>query len=127
MHACRPSCPATLSRLQTVHAVLANLLLAVTASVYQMMRGAEMLFAALFAVIFLRRSLNRWHYGGIGCCVLGIALVGVSSMLSGELGSWMGCRAGMHQGACAQQAHRLHAAVESSLGDPFCACRASQT
>jgi hypothetical protein len=28
---------------------------AVTASVYQMMRGAEMLFAALFAVIFLRR------------------------------------------------------------------------
>ncbi len=57
---------------------------AVTASVYQMMRGAEMLFAALFAVIFLRRSLNRWHYGGIACCVLGITLVGVSSMLSGE-------------------------------------------
>ena len=28
---------------------------AVTASVYQMMRGAEMLFAALFAVVFLRR------------------------------------------------------------------------
>ena len=27
----------------------------VTASVYQMMRGAEMLFAALFAVVFLRR------------------------------------------------------------------------
>lgn len=56
------------------------------------MRGAEMLFAALFAVIFLRRSLNRWHYGGIGCCVLGIALVGVSSMLSGEAGwrGWVG-------------------------------------
>ncbi|PRW59396.1 Solute carrier family 35 member F6 isoform B [Chlorella sorokiniana] len=65
--------------------VLMNVgLLSVTASVYQMMRGAEMLFAALFAVIFLRRSLNRWHYGGIGCCVLGITLVGVSSMLSGE-------------------------------------------
>ncbi|KAI7844374.1 hypothetical protein COHA_002172 [Chlorella ohadii] len=65
--------------------VLMNVgLLSVTASVYQMMRGAEMLFAALFAVIFLRRSLNRWHYGGIACCVLGITLVGVSSMLSGE-------------------------------------------
>jgi drug/metabolite transporter (DMT)-like permease len=36
--------------------VLMNVgLLSVTASVYQMMRGAEMLFAALFAVIFLRR------------------------------------------------------------------------
>ena len=58
-----------------------------------MMRGAEMLFAALFAVIFLRRSLNRWHYGGIGCCVLGIALVGVSSMLSGE--RW-GAMSGRH-------------------------------
>ncbi len=35
-------------------------LLSVTASVYQMMRGAEMLFAAAFAFVFLRRSLNRW-------------------------------------------------------------------
>lgn len=65
--------------------VLMNVgLLSVTASVYQMMRGAEMLFAALFAVVFLRRSLNRYHYGGIACCVVGICLVGVSSMLSGE-------------------------------------------
>ena len=31
-------------------------LLSVTASVYQMMRGAEMLFAALFAVVFLKRT-----------------------------------------------------------------------
>jgi hypothetical protein len=38
---------------------------AVTASVYQMMRGAEMLFAALFAVVFLRR---RWGRGaGLAC------------------------------------------------------------
>lgn len=36
--------------------VLMNVgLLSVTASVYQMMRGAEMLFAAVFAVVFLRR------------------------------------------------------------------------
>jgi hypothetical protein len=41
--------------------VLMNIgLLSVTASVYQMMRGAEMLFAAVFAVLFLRRALNRW-------------------------------------------------------------------
>jgi len=51
--------------------VLMNIgLLSVTASVYQMMRGAEMLFAALFAVSFLHRKLNRMHFLGILCCVV---------------------------------------------------------
>ena len=54
-----------------VATVLMNVgLLSVTASVYQMMRGAEMLFAALFAVVFLRRTLNRFHILGILCCVV---------------------------------------------------------
>ncbi|CAK0787430.1 hypothetical protein CVIRNUC_010650 [Coccomyxa viridis] len=65
--------------------VLMNIgLLSVTASVYQMMRGAEMLFAALFAVLFLHRHLNKYHLLGILCCVIGIALVGMSSLLGGE-------------------------------------------
>lgn len=52
-----------------VATILMNIgLLSVTASVYQMMRGAEMLFAALFAVTFLHRHLNKWHYLGILCC-----------------------------------------------------------
>jgi drug/metabolite transporter (DMT)-like permease len=73
-----------------VATILMNIgLLTVTASVYQMMRGAEMLFAALFAVLFLCRSLNRFHYGGIGFCVIGIALVGLSSVLSGQGGAAM--------------------------------------
>lgn len=51
--------------------VLMNVgLLSVTASVYQMMRGAEMLFAALFAVLFLGRKLNAYHYSGILACVV---------------------------------------------------------
>ena len=58
-------------------------LLSVTASVYQMLRGAEMLFAALFAVVFLKRKLNRNHHTGIVCCLLGIALVGSSTLLIG--------------------------------------------
>ena len=33
-------------------------------------------------------SLNRYHYGGIACCVVGITLVGVSSMLSGARAAW---------------------------------------
>jgi hypothetical protein len=57
-----------------VATVLMNIgLLSVTASVYQMMRGAEMLFAALFAVLFLKRHLNRFHYMGIGCCAVSAA------------------------------------------------------
>lgn len=51
--------------------ILMNIgLLNVTASVYQMMRGAEMLFAALFSVVFLKRHLNFFHYLGILCCVV---------------------------------------------------------
>ena len=54
-----------------VATVLMNIgLLSVTASVYQMMRGAEMLFAAVFAVAFLHRRLNRFHLLGILCCVV---------------------------------------------------------
>lgn len=66
-----------------VATILMNIgLLSVTASVYQMMRGAEMLFAALFAIVFLKRHLNKFHYMGIACCVSGISLVGLSSILS---------------------------------------------
>ena len=54
-----------------VATVLMNVgLLSVTASVYQMMRGAEMLFAAIFVVAFLGRRLNKYHYLGIGCCAV---------------------------------------------------------
>jgi hypothetical protein len=35
-----------------------------------MLRGAEMVFAALFAVLLLHRHLNKWHYGGIALCVV---------------------------------------------------------
>jgi drug/metabolite transporter (DMT)-like permease len=35
-----------------------------------MMRGAEMLFAALFAIVFLGRKLNQFHLVGIACCIV---------------------------------------------------------
>ncbi|DBA93044.1 TPA: hypothetical protein ACH3X2_003375 [Trebouxia sp. C0005] len=59
-------------------------LLFVTASVYQMLRGAEMLFAAIFSVVFLKRTLNKYNYIGIVCCLVGICGVGISSVLSGQ-------------------------------------------
>jgi hypothetical protein len=54
-----------------VATVLMNVgLLSVTASVYQMMRGAEMLFAAAMAVTFLKRHLNKYHGLGLLCCTV---------------------------------------------------------
>ena len=51
--------------------VLMNIgLLWVTASVYQMMRGAEMIFAAALGIAFLKRKLNLWHLGCILCCMV---------------------------------------------------------
>ena len=47
-----------------------------------MLRGAEILFSAIFAVTFLKRPLNKLHYGGIAGCLAGICLVGASSLLS---------------------------------------------
>lgn len=68
--------------------VLMNIgLLYTTVSVYQMMRGAELVFAALFAIVFLKRHLNSLHFAGIFCSVCGIILVGVSSLLSADLQS----------------------------------------
>jgi drug/metabolite transporter (DMT)-like permease len=49
-----------------------------------MMRGAEMLFAALFAVTFLGRRLNGLHAAGLAACVVGMSAVGAASLLSGE-------------------------------------------
>ena len=66
-----------------VATILMNVgLLYVTASVYQMMRGAEMLFAALFAAVFLRRKLNRFHLMGIGCCMVSACACAASSTSS---------------------------------------------
>lgn len=36
----------------------------------QMLRGAEMLFAAIFSVVFLKRTLNKYNYIGIGSCLV---------------------------------------------------------
>ena len=47
-----------------------------------MLRGAEILFSAIFAVTFLKRALNKFHYCGIAGCLVGICMVGASSLLS---------------------------------------------
>ncbi|PWY65256.1 hypothetical protein BO94DRAFT_355854 [Aspergillus sclerotioniger CBS 115572] len=56
-------------------------LLFVAASVYQMTRGALVLFVGLFSVLFLHRKLHLYHWLALFIVVLGVALVGLAGAL----------------------------------------------
>ncbi|KAF2764730.1 hypothetical protein EJ03DRAFT_17728 [Teratosphaeria nubilosa] len=56
-------------------------LLLVAASIYQMTRGALVLFVGLFSVIFLKRHLNSWKWGSLFIVVAGVVLVGLAGAL----------------------------------------------
>lgn len=58
-------------------------LLFVAASIYQMTRGALVLFVGLFSVLFLRRKLYLYQWSALVIVVLGVAIVG----LAGAIGS----------------------------------------
>src|SRR6266542_6343798 len=51
-----------------------------TASVYQMLRGAVVLFTGSFSVLFLRRRLYAYHWFSLFLVVLGVSIVGMSSI-----------------------------------------------
>lgn len=59
-------------------------LLFVAASIYQMTRGALVLFVGLFSVLFLRRKLYLYQWLALVVVVLGVALVGLSGALFGS-------------------------------------------
>ncbi|KAH9828189.1 Nucleotide-sugar transporter [Teratosphaeria destructans] len=61
-------------------------LLFVAASIYQMTRGALVLFVGLFSVIFLKRHLNGWKWGSLFIVVAGVALVGLAGALERKHG-----------------------------------------
>lgn len=62
-------------------------LLFVAASIYQMTRGALVLFVGLFSVLFLRRKLYLYQWSALFVVVLGVAVVGLSGALfSGDSG-----------------------------------------
>ena len=56
-------------------------LLLVAASIYQMTRGALVLFVGLFSVIFLRRHLRLFQWLSLVGVVLGVAIVGLAGAL----------------------------------------------
>ena len=56
-------------------------LLFVAASIYQMTRGALVLFVGLFSVLFLKRKLYLYHWLSLVIVVLGVALVGLAGVI----------------------------------------------
>jgi len=56
-------------------------LLMVAASIYQMTRGALVLFVGLFSVVFLKRKLYLFHWVSLFGVVLGVAVVGLAGYL----------------------------------------------
>ena len=57
-------------------------LLFVAASIYQMTRGALVLFVGLFSVIFLKRKLYLYQWSALFIVVLGVALVGLAGAIA---------------------------------------------
>lgn len=47
-----------------------------------MLRGSEIVFAALISVPLLGRKLHAFHWIGVGLCVVGISLVGAANVLN---------------------------------------------
>jgi Nucleotide-sugar transporter len=56
-------------------------LLFVVASIYQMTRGALVLFVGLFSVVFLKRKLYLYHWFSLLLVVVGVGLVGLAGAL----------------------------------------------
>ncbi|KAH3678312.1 hypothetical protein WICMUC_001593 [Wickerhamomyces mucosus] len=51
-------------------------------SIYQMIRGALILFVALFSVVFLKRNISRVEWLSLSIVIIGIAIVGLSGIKS---------------------------------------------
>ncbi|GAB5585254.1 hypothetical protein Unana1_00154 [Umbelopsis nana] len=51
------------------------------ASVYQMLRGAVVIFTGVFSYLFLKRRMTRWEWISLFLVVAGVSVVGLSSVL----------------------------------------------
>jgi drug/metabolite transporter (DMT)-like permease len=72
--------PAAFDLLATAFACIG--ILYIPASVWQMLRGACLIFSAIFSITFLKRKLMAFHWFGLGICLVGIVSVGYAGVLS---------------------------------------------
>lgn len=56
-------------------------LILTSASIYQMLRGAVVIFTGIFSYLFLHKRLRTYEWFSLICVVLGVAIVGLSSVL----------------------------------------------
>lgn len=73
-------------------------LLFVAASIYQMTRGALVLFVGLFSVLFLRRKLYLYQWSALFIVVLGVAIVGLAGAIAPDIQSEPTRRSVIHTG-----------------------------
>jgi len=76
--ACLVSIPAALDILATAFCAIG--MLYIPASVWQMLRGSSIVFAAIFSIVFLRRQMFAYNWLGLALCVGGVGLVGLASV-----------------------------------------------
>jgi len=55
-------------------------MLYIPASVWQMLRGSSIVFAAMFSITFLKRKMFGFNWVGLALCVAGVFLVGLASV-----------------------------------------------
>ncbi|KAJ2773789.1 hypothetical protein IWQ57_001128, partial [Coemansia nantahalensis] len=77
-----------------------------SASVYQMLRGAVVIFSGLFSVLFLGHRLERFQVVSLMMVVVGVTIVGLSNIIAPP--------AGIHQQPGTEAAD--HAAFKAVLG-----------
>jgi drug/metabolite transporter (DMT)-like permease len=53
----------------------------IPASMWQMLRGSSLIFAALFSIVFLHHKMHGFHWLGLLLCVVGVATVGAANIL----------------------------------------------
>lgn len=96
-------------------------LIYISASVWQMLRGSEIVFAAIISVPGLGAKLYCYHWIGILLCVIGICLVGWANVLnsqfeaSGSSGSSADALFGMGLVVAAQVVQAAQMVVEEKL------------
>eukprot|EP00933_Yihiella_yeosuensis_P066366 TRINITY_DN70615_c0_g1_i1.p1 TRINITY_DN70615_c0_g1~~TRINITY_DN70615_c0_g1_i1.p1 ORF type:complete len:425 (-),score=42.86 TRINITY_DN70615_c0_g1_i1:60-1334(-) len=56
----------------------------IPASVWQMLRGATIIFATLFSITFLKKKMLCFNWIGVLICVVGVTIVGLASILGTE-------------------------------------------
>ncbi|KAJ2808787.1 hypothetical protein H4R20_000645 [Coemansia guatemalensis] len=82
-----------------------------SASVYQMLRGAVVIFSGLFSVLFLGHRLERFQVISLAMVVAGVTIVGMSHIISPPINAY----GQLHAGTKAAEHETLKAALGVAL------------